>query len=698
VKFSFKESIGVRFLRVVFGSYLFVTVLITSSQLYVEYSNAEKELLTELFNVAQSFDDGLAKALWNLDNDSIEFILAGIDKIDVIAGVKITGLQDDLQGAIGAYVGDSTNYSNVGIATTENVSAKEIVIRGLHSGTYYEYTLGIVFQESAESPSERIGFMSLYANHDSVIQRFKSSFYLIIIIASIKTIALWLIFLHFARRVVAAPLNQLTAATQTLTERANTSGGEDQVTMIQLKTIANSDNHDELQMLARGFLGMQKSVTEKLDSLYSINDFAVRLSQAASTKTVFKYTSSLLCELFGCRFAVIFENCESIYWASIPVEELTELKIHAIGESNKQYNSRFYDNTITYIHEGAAFPEEVSDKSKTIDLAMLTLPLAASGFEGKQLRFFGPLNEDRLNASLELTKETRSFLQVVAAMVSNTLTNIHQRDVIQQQNQFLEHRVEDRTKELAEVNAELKHLAVHDPLTELPNRTLFNDRLDQLIYQAKRGKRHFAVASIDLTKFKLINDNYGHDAGDAVLIEVSKRFSHVLRNTDTLARMGGDEFAAILTDTHNKAAIETVLEQLIDSLHAPIVLADDTHIIASANIGTAVYPEDATTSDQLFKFADIAMYQAKRASTGWALFDKERNTEEREYVKLMNELELAITREELILHYQPIIDVKTRQVSGLEALVRWVHPVKGMIPPDMFIPHAEKSNDLLGHS
>lgn len=689
---SFKDSIGVRFLRIVFGCYLFVTILVTSAQLYMEYTQVEKNMLTELADVSSSFEDGLAKALWNLDNDSIEFILAGIQKIEVIEGVKVVGLQNDIQGANGVYITDGVEFSQLGVATSGEVQAKEVAIRGLHSGNYYEHTLGIIFEESAQTRPELIGFLSLYANHDTVIQRFKRSFFLILIIAIVKTAALWLIFLYFARRVVARPLTELAAATLVL-QRSDKHSQRPQ-NVQQLEDIASSKNRDEIQVLARGFLDMQKAVLEKLDNLYSLNELAIQLSKSASTSRVFEHITQLLTTMFGCKFAVIFKNREEIYWSSLPHLELEGLIVHEFSDDNSNFNSQFYERTITYLHDGASFPTDASDSSWTSNIPMLTLPITATGFEGKQLRFFGTLHRDRLTEDLLLTRETKSFLQVVSAMVGNTLTGIHQREVIEQQNQFLEERVSERTRELAQVNAELKHLAVHDPLTELPNRTLFNDRLDQLIHLAKREGRCFAVASIDLTKFKMINDNYGHDAGDAVLVEVGRRFLKVLRATDTLARMGGDEFAAILTDTIQREAITTIMSQLMECLEEPIVLEDNAHVMIGANIGVAIYPHHAQTSDQLFKYADIAMYQAKREGRGFGIFDVEKNTEEKEFVQLMSELELAIVREELVLHYQPLVDVHSKEIIAFEALVRWIHPEKGLILPTMFIPHAEKSRHI----
>lgn len=686
LKFNFGKSIGVQFLRTVFSCYLLITIVLTSCQLYVEYNAIEKELMKKLEGIANSFEKGVGKALWNIDNDSIAFILAGIKKIDIISGVKVTNLQNDLQGAVGIYIDDQGDFLNADEVNADDLYSK-VVVRQDSIHNYYEYTLGIFFEGSTGKP-ELIGFMSLYANHSSVVLRFRQSLIFIIFIAFVKTLALWLIFLYFAKNIVAQPLTELASAAQALSKSDKRHRHPYNISRLEL--LARPEKNDEISLLAKSFLEMQNSVLEQINNLYCINDMAINLSQATTTKQVFEFIAHHLKTKFGCQFAVIFDRTNRVFWSSIEKSELPLLTMHHFADNPEQFKKRLYERSIIYSHHPTASAESLERDN----IPTLTLPISATGFEGKYLRFFGALNADRLTIDLQLTKETKSFLQVVSVMIGNTLTNLNQREVIEQQNELLEERVDERTRELADVNAELKHLAVHDPLTQLPNRTLFNDRLEQLIHLSERENRCFAVASIDLTKFKMINDNYGHDAGDAVLIEISRRFSNALRGTDTLARMGGDEFAALLSDTYRHKAIDTIMRQLIASLDKPITLDDGTEIMPNANIGIALYPDHAITGDQLFKYADIAMYHAKRNDNGYGIFCPTKNLHEQELTELMNDLELAIARQELVLHYQPIVDIKTKTVCGFEALIRWIHPIRGKIPPNMFIPHAEKSRHI----
>lgn len=241
---------------------------------------------------------------------------------------------------------------------------------------------------------------------------------------------------------------------------------------------------------------------------------------------------------------------------------------------------------------------------------------------------------------------------------------------------------------LVSTNKELKHVALHDSLTKLPNRALFNDRLQHCIEIAQRESSHFAVFIIDIDKFKQINDTLGHLTGDAVLYELGERLSISLRSSDTVARLGGDEFALVLPKISEEAP-ELLAQKIIDSLETPVIFGDQS-VDVNVSIGMAIYPEDGETHDMLLKHADSAMYQAKRTGSGYAAFDSIEDSKRQEKSQLITDLKYAVEANELFLHYQPVVDLKTNQVHGVEALSRWQHPEHGMIPPDQFIPIAEK--------
>ncbi len=242
-------------------------------------------------------------------------------------------------------------------------------------------------------------------------------------------------------------------------------------------------------------------------------------------------------------------------------------------------------------------------------------------------------------------------------------------------------------------NAEdrIHHLATHDALTGLPNRTLLLDRLAQALRAAQRKRSYVGVLFLDLDHFKTINDSQGHGVGDQLLQAISQRLRDVVRREDTLARQGGDEFILVLTDLSEPAAAGWVAEHLLQALRAPFML-DHQILHVAASIGISIYPLDATDPPTLIRFADSAMYQAKADGRAhYAFFTAELNVRVSELFTLSNELRQALERDEFVLHYQPQIDLATGQPVGVEALIRWQHPRRGLIPPGRFISVAEET-------
>ena len=237
----------------------------------------------------------------------------------------------------------------------------------------------------------------------------------------------------------------------------------------------------------------------------------------------------------------------------------------------------------------------------------------------------------------------------------------------------------------------IRHMATHDPLTGLPNRTLLLDRLAQAIHGARRKQHYVGILFLDLDHFKTLNDSLGHDVGDQLLRAVTERLRGSIRQEDTLARQGGDEFILVLPDMAEPAFAGRVAEHLLRALRAPFALHH--HLMhVNASIGISVCPVDSDDPMTLIRFADSAMYQAKAAGrSDFVFFTSELNIRVSELFSLGNELRQALEREEFILHYQPQIDLATCQVTGMEALIRWRHPGKGLISPSKFIPIAEET-------
>ncbi len=235
--------------------------------------------------------------------------------------------------------------------------------------------------------------------------------------------------------------------------------------------------------------------------------------------------------------------------------------------------------------------------------------------------------------------------------------------------------------------------ANYDALTELPNRRLFNDRLDQEIKKSHRSKSPFALLFIDLDRFKVINDTLGHAKGDKLLLQVAHRISNCVRESDTIARMGGDEFTAILTDIVDKGQVERIAGNIIERLTEPFYLENDNNgCFISASIGIALYPLDGIDIESLVKHSDQAMYQAKvDGRQRYSYFTKSMQIEAREKLELTQDLRQALTPGELSVYYQPIIELASGNIIKSEALLRWHHPTRGMVGPAVFVPLAEES-------
>jgi diguanylate cyclase (GGDEF)-like protein/PAS domain S-box-containing protein len=239
------------------------------------------------------------------------------------------------------------------------------------------------------------------------------------------------------------------------------------------------------------------------------------------------------------------------------------------------------------------------------------------------------------------------------------------------------------------------HQAYHDILTGLPNRTLFKDRLGLALHQARRKRAELAVMFVDLDRFKLVNDTLGHVKGDELLQQVAGRLKECLRQGDTLARQGGDEFTLVLPELRDREDARIVAAKFLERLHQAFDL-DGNEVHISASIGIAVYPEHGETIDELLRHADIAMYQVKgRGKNGHAFYDPAMQDAAHQKIALEQGLRKALENGELEMYYQPQIDAASGRIIGAEALMRWNHPLRGVVSPGEFLPFAEESGLML---
>ena len=249
---------------------------------------------------------------------------------------------------------------------------------------------------------------------------------------------------------------------------------------------------------------------------------------------------------------------------------------------------------------------------------------------------------------------------------------------------------EDATEELA-AHAQIHHMAHHDALTGLPNRTLFNERLRQALVRGSENAKLTAALCLDLDNFKNINDSLGHAFGDKLLRALGKRLRRELREHDTLARLGGDEFAVVLTGLDGRDAACNTAQRLINAICPPFQI-EGHQFTVGVSIGIAIAPDDHDQAEQLLGYADMALYEAKRNGRNrYECFDVELDVAARQRRLVETDLRTALHLGQLQLHYQPVVDQQTSSVTGYEALLRWEHPTRGMVMPMDFIPIAEET-------
>jgi diguanylate cyclase (GGDEF)-like protein len=236
----------------------------------------------------------------------------------------------------------------------------------------------------------------------------------------------------------------------------------------------------------------------------------------------------------------------------------------------------------------------------------------------------------------------------------------------------------------------IEQIAFHDSLTDLPNRLLVSDRLKQALAQAERAEKSLAVCYMDLDGFKPVNDSFGHEAGDKLLIEIGRRLQTSVRANDTVGRFGGDEFVFLLTNLENSKEVYEVLQRVMEAIAQPVMVDEIHEVTVTASIGIALFPQDSNDTDTLLRHADQAMYVAKESGkNNYFLFNSEQEATMKAEQDILAGIRCGLDRHEFLLYYQPKVNMKTGAVIGIEALIRWQHSEQGLLLPAAFLPIVE---------
>ena len=347
-----------------------------------------------------------------------------------------------------------------------------------------------------------------------------------------------------------------------------------------------------------------------------------------------------------------------------------------------KYKIIFVNDAITHISGFSTFffkDKDIVDFSDALNLDLSDLL--------RELEWMSLHKQNTPSRDISVTREDRSICPVEIRLeyIENTESGEHKFLVVLSS-------ITERKK----LEHELHQLAFYDKLTGLPNRRMFLDHLNQLIRFSLHHNKSFALFFMDLDNFKYVNDSLGHEAGDQLLIQTSQRLKDIFRSSDMVTRLGGDEFTVLIENTKGTDASDIILlaEKLLTRLAKSPISISGRSFTLNTSIGIARFPEDGQDSDTLLRNADTAMYSAKRSGKNrYALFSEDMDSDLRQHIEMEIALKEAVfSADQISLHYQPIVDLNTRKIVGAEALARWHHPEKGLIPPSEFIKIAEKSD------
>ncbi len=394
-----------------------------------------------------------------------------------------------------------------------------------------------------------------------------------------------------------------------------------------------------------------------------------------------------------------FEVATHIYSASVAssieqnvlpaVEELAQVsaKVVRVAKSNRTPTSNALGDV-----QIAAFPEALIqgkyegsrelNNLMTLQQTRLQILLASSLII---VLFLG------MALARELTKPLQQLVEITKK-IKNGDYSIKVPEMHRDEIGELAHTIDKMRQHVGEREDEILKLAYADRLTELPNRALFDDRLNNAVELGQRKGELFAVVILDMNRFKYINDVLGHESGDSVLKEVASRLKTTLRRSDTVARLGGDEFALVLQDVSD-TRIMAAIGRIAAVFEAPVML-NNQPIDIGCSIGITKYPEHGEDASTLMRRADMAMYSAKRSDTVYAFYDASCEEHSETHLSLLSEIKRAIEKDELQLFFQPKVTLNDSSVLSVETLLRWQHPTRGLIPPDEFIPFAERTGAI----
>jgi diguanylate cyclase (GGDEF)-like protein/PAS domain S-box-containing protein len=645
-KYWQSDPLGRRVLTYILVCSTFLAIFSTGLQLLFDYRHGVSGVELRLDEIERGYSDSVGASLWTMDEQQTAKQLEGIAKLPGVVWVELRDPAEKLLAQAG------TTY-----ASGANTIRRKIPIR---------------FSEDERDYSPvALGTLEVTASLDTVYTELQDKVLLILVTQTTKTAIVVLFTLYIFRRLVSRHLSEIAGYARGL----------------------DLSNLSEPLKLGR----RKRPVPDELDVVVSaFNDMAGSIKR--DVEELARYRKGLE-QLVAVRTEELAQKIEEKEEAIARLhQEMTERKL---AEQAARENEERYRQVVEMSPD--AIMIERDEKIIFVNRGTLALLGAPNAEQVKAMPFLQlvPVGwrermQEKMDEMLEPHNESRSF-EGKMMRFDGTLIDVEIRRATFRYGgePAVQTVIHDITRH-KDYEEQLRRQALHDALTGLPNRLLLIDRMEQAIAKAKRNGRSFYVLFFDLDRFKYVNDTLGHNAGDELLKTITARMADCARKCDTLARLGGDEFVLMLEEVEDEQAIAPLVRRIMDRVCEPVMLGEQ-EVAVTCSVGISVYPQDATDTYTLLKFADTAMYHAKeKGRNGVERYCADMHSRVNEHLVMEFHLRRAQERNEFLLQYQPLVDLRSGRIIGAEALVRWCHPELGLVTPARFIPLAEEIGVISG--
>lgn len=641
-----KDPLGRRMLAYILVCSTFLAFLSTGLQLFLDYRHGVSGVERRLDEIERGYADSIGASLWTMDEQQTSKQLEGIAKLPGIAMVVLR---------------DSAGKP-VGHAGSSSVSGADAMHR----------TIAIKFSEDGSDENRMpLGTLKVTASLSGVYSELQDKVLLILVAQSAKTAIVVLFTLYIFRRLVSRHLSTIADYARRL-DLSNMGGA------LRLRRRPRRVP-DELDVVVSAFNDMAGSIRRDVDELAR---YRRGLEELVAVRT-------------GELAQKIAEKDEAIRRLNREMAE-RQLAEQAVHENEERYRQ------VVEMSPDAIMIER-DEKIIFVNHGTLTLLGAPNAEQVRAMPFLQmvPVGwrermQEKMNEMLLPHHESHSF-EGKMMRFDGTVIDVEIRRAAFRYGgeQAIQTVIHDITRH-KDYEAQLRRQALHDALTGLPNRLLLMDRMENAIAHANRCGSSFYVLFFDLDRFKYVNDTLGHDAGDELLKIITERMSECARKGDTLARLGGDEFVLMLEEIDDEQVIAPLVARIMGRVGEPVVLGEQ-EVSVTCSIGISVYPQDATDTFTLLKYADTAMYHAKEKGRNAAVrYVADMHSRVNEHLVMESQLRRALERDEFMVQYQPLVDLRSGRIIGAEALVRWCHPELGLVAPAKFIPLAEEIGLIAG--